>query len=257
MAEAIKILTWNIWNYNQWEARKPYLAECINEINADIVALQEVRYNYLQGPHQALELAENLEGYTMAVQPAAVETHHWEGLAILSKYPITRVNYWGLSRDPKDLEDAPHQRIVLGVEVDCAGVPMCLFNSHWSLSQVARIRTAQEALGFMEVFARANDRTILMGDFNAEPHEEAIKVIKESNLGLTDSWEKLHGDVHGGTWEIPSLKERLDYIFHGKGLSLVSCERVGLEPNQAGVYPSDHVGLVAEFRLDGTQNSYI
>ena len=43
MAKAIKILTWNIWNYNQWEARKPYLAECINEINADIVALQEVR----------------------------------------------------------------------------------------------------------------------------------------------------------------------------------------------------------------------
>jgi endonuclease/exonuclease/phosphatase family metal-dependent hydrolase len=249
MVQRIKILTWNIWNYNEWEARKPYLGKCIEDIDADIIALQEVRYNYLQGPNQAEELAANLEGYSMVVQPAAVETHHWEGLAILSKYPITQVNYWGLSRDPQDLADAPHQRIVLGAEVICGDLPLCLFNSHWSLSRPARVRTAREVLGFMGLFAGTNTRTLLMGDFNAEPYEEAIQIVKKNSLRLTDAWEEAHGDAHGGTWEVPRVEKRLDYIFHGKGLSLVSCERVGLEPNQAGVYPSDHTGILAVFQL--------
>lgn len=41
-----------------------------------------------------------------------------------------------------------------------------------------------------------------------------------------------------------------DYIFHGLGLKATSCKRIGMEPNAVGVYPSDHVGLVAEFMVD-------
>lgn len=251
MEQVIKVLVWNIWNYNEWEARLPCLGQCIKEQDADIVALQEVRYNYLQAPNQADDLSDYLVGYERVVQPAAVGTRHWEGLAVFAKHTATRVNYWGLSRDLDDRRDAPHQRIVLGIELDCKGVPVCVFNSHWSLSPVARIRTAREVLGFMDLFCGANKQTLLMGDFNAEPDEEAIRTIRAGSLGLTDTWAELHGDDAGWTWEVPDLRRRIDYIFHGPGLEVISCKRVGMEPNEKGVYPSDHAGLVAEFRIKG------
>lgn len=249
MSQTLKILTWNIWNYNKWEERKQYLAESIRAIDADIIALQEVRYNYLQGLNQAEELSQELPGYSLIVQPAAVQTHHWEGLAIFSKHSISRVNYWGLSRDEKDLEDAPHQRIVLAAEIGWKDTPLCIFNSHWSLSKAARLRTAGEVLGFIKLFAGKNEKIILLGDFNAEPSEESIQLIKQDRLGLMDSWEKQHGSTGGGTCKVPTLKRRLDYIFYGKGLLLLSCKRVGLKPNGSGVYPSDHTGLVANFQV--------
>ncbi|HHV93987.1 MAG TPA: hypothetical protein GXX47_05545 [Firmicutes bacterium] len=249
MGSRVKVLTWNIWNYNNWEARKGWLMHLLASLKPDIVALQEIRYKYLEGPNQAEELAEGLCGYHLVVQPAAVETRHWEGLAVFSKLPVVKVNYWGLSRDLGDPDDAPHQRIVLGVQLDCGGESLCLFNSHWSLSRNARLRTAQEALEFIAAFAKDNKRIVLLGDFNALPEEEAVTVLRESCLGLKDAWESACGDAPGGTWEVPTPQRRIDYIFYGPGLSLLSCERVGLLPNKEGVYASDHAGLLAEFEV--------
>ena len=245
----LKILVWNIWNYNQWEARLPYLAQCIKDVDADVVALQEVRYNYLEAPNQADDLLNYLQGYDAIVQPAAVGNRHWEGLAIFTKHPIKRVNYWGLSRDLADMRDAPHQRIVLAVELEYKGVDVCVFNSHWSLSAEARQRTAKEVVDFIEVFAKDKKHTLLMGDFNAEPHENAIEILKASHLQLHDTWAGLHESETGGTWEVPTLEKRIDYIFHGPLLRAVSCKQVGIRPNEDGVYPSDHAGLAAEFEI--------
>lgn len=249
MTQKLRILTWNIWNYNQWVERKAHLVDSIRVINPDIIAFQEIRRNYLQEPDQATQLERELPGYSIVVQPAAIAEYYWEGLAIFSKNHIARVNYLGLSRDQHDIEDAPHQRIVLGARVEWGEKSVCVFNTHLSLSEAARLRTVREVLQFIEAFSAKNDPVILVGDFNAQPHEKAIEAIRQSKLGLKDAWEESHNLEAGETWEIPTLSERLDYIFYGKALSLISCERVGLKPDANGVYPSDHCGLVADFKL--------
>src|SRR5436853_330091 len=53
----------------------------------------------------------------------------------------------------------------------------------------------------------------------------------------------------GLTFATPAPFIRLDYLFQAPGPRLVpvAARRLGLTPDAAGFYPSDHVGLVVEF----------
>ena len=262
-SNTIRVFNLNIWNYNEpWEVRRGLIAEAIRRDKPDLVTLQEIQYwsQYKKDPrHQADQIAERLPDYTLIWQPARYypglgADERWEGLAILSRFPVVDRRYLLLSRDEDDPDDVL-QRIVLGAEVRTPGGAFWLFTTHFPLSARARKRVVREAHGF--VVGTAGRRPfVLTGDFNAEPDSAPIRFLTgrltlEGGCGnLVDAWALLRLDEAGFTWPTWEPRERIDYIFVSPSVKVRKISLAATEPDAQGVHPSDHCGLVAEVMIN-------
>jgi endonuclease/exonuclease/phosphatase family metal-dependent hydrolase len=104
---------------------------------------------------------------------------------------------------------------------------------------------------------------VMVGDFNSDEdnggyspgvHADAVAA------GLTDSWTAVHPGDPGLTWgHAPSLTDagdsftlRLDYVFHGSGVTTTEAAIVGIDPALmvGGLWPSDHGGLAVTLMID-------
>jgi endonuclease/exonuclease/phosphatase family metal-dependent hydrolase len=112
----------------------------------------------------------------------------------------------------------------------------------------------------------ADRRLVLCGDFNAGPRGETIKAIKSA---LRSAHEEMHGDepewthptglVHiidaQAAFGVPVLPESkghaIDYLFVSPSLGVRDCRVVFDRPHadEPGLFPSDHVGLVADLEV--------
>lgn len=157
-SETLSLLSFNAWHNmppaylypdptKRWEKywlRFAHLANVILDSEADIVGLQEMRYDETFGPpgyHSQIEhLLDLLSSSTAAssskgsrqqpyqyVYQPAMAFHHdntfhreEEGVALLSKYPVISTEYMLLPRDYTDKQDG-HQRICLYAEIDKPG----------------------------------------------------------------------------------------------------------------------------------------
>ncbi len=261
-SNAIRVFNLNIWNYNEpWEVRRELIAEAIRREEPDLIALQEIQYLswYEKDPrHQADQLAERLPGYSLIWQPAHYyqgfgADGKWEGLAILSRFPVVDRRYQLLSRDEGDPDDR-HQRIVLGAKVRALAGALWLFTTHFPLSARARERVACEVYDFV-VETAGRLPFVLTGDLNAQPDAAPIRFLTgrltlEGQRGnLVDAWALLHPDEPGFTWPTWEPRERIDYIFVSPSVRVHEIALAATEPNAQGIYPSDHCGLVAEVEI--------
>lgn len=261
-SNVIRVFNLNIWNYNEpWEVRRELIAEAIRREEPDLIALQEIQYLswYEKDPrHQADQLAELLPGYSLIWQPA----HHyrglganekWEGLAILSRFPVVDRRCLLLSRDESDPDDT-FQRIVLGAEVCTPGGALWLFTTHFPLSARARERVACEAYDFV-VGTAGRHPFVLTGDFNARPDSAPIRfltgrlALEGRRSNLVDAWALLHPDEPGFTSPTWEPRQRIDYIFVSPLVEVHEIALAATEPNAQGVYPSDHCGLIAKLGI--------
>ena len=99
----MKILNLNIWNYNNFDIRKPKIIRFIKKQNPDIITLQEVRDDVQfnkKGDNQVKQLNRELnypyyEFYPVSdkqkERPEKYKKYCVEGTAVLSKYPIIKV----------------------------------------------------------------------------------------------------------------------------------------------------------------------
>jgi len=258
----IRVFNLNIWNYNDpWKVRRELIAEAIRRKGPDLITFQEIQYRSWYGEdlhHQADQLAEHLPDYSLIWQPAHYSRdceagEQWEGLAILSRFPIVDRRYLLLSRDEGDPDDT-FQRIVLGVKVRTPGGALWLFTTHFPLSASARERVACEVYDF--VVEMAEDRPfVLTGDFNAEPESAPIRfltghlALRGQCGSLVDAWAFLHPDDPGFTSPTWKPRERIDYVFVSPSVKVHKITLAATEPNAQGVYPSDHCGLLAEVEI--------
>src|SRR3989344_9682137 len=99
----MKILNLNLWNYNNFDSRKSKIIKFIKKNNPDLVTLQEVRDDIKfnkKGNNQAKQLNRELnypyyEFYPVTdkrkERPKKYKNYCIEGIAILSKFPILKV----------------------------------------------------------------------------------------------------------------------------------------------------------------------
>ncbi len=258
----VRVFNLNIWNYNEpWEMRRRLIVEAIKQNEPDLVAIQEVQYRswYKKDPrHQADQITERLSGYMLIWQPAhyyrdCEAGEKWEGLAILSRFPVVARRYLPLSCDEDDPRDAL-QRIVLGAEVYTLGGTFWLFTTHFPLSAKARERVVCDVYDF--VMRTSEGRPFcLTGDFNAEPHSLPIRFLTgqltlRGQLGtLIDAWALKHPDNAGFTSPTWEPRERIDYILVSSSVKVHNVALTATESNAQGIYPSDHCGLLAELGI--------
>ena len=93
-----------------------------------------------------------------------------------------------------------------------------------------RVQQSQALLTFIE--EKRASQVVVMGDLNARPHEQEIKMLKDA--GLVDALEDL---VPGYTSPSDGPEKRIDYI-------LVSKDLEATEPLIPATTASDHLPVV-------------
>jgi len=260
----IKIISINILSdLSRWTQRRELLAQGLQEMQPDVVAIQEVRL-----PHNPAKwLADQLGFQHIYVSPKTGWERSREAIAILSRLPIE-------SQATLDLKG--QGRVAQSVIANVDNHFILLANGHffWQPGEsVVRNRQVERMIDWLKTFPVDYPR-IVCGDFNATPETIAIQRMREE-------FDSAYANIHGRDPEYtcptplprsissrlrtflgffflirpkhlkPNWRGALDYIFVDRRLNVIDCQIVLNQPDadNALIYPSDHFGLYAEIDL--------
>jgi endonuclease/exonuclease/phosphatase family metal-dependent hydrolase len=154
----LTIATYNIHGAvgtdRRFEPRR--ICDVLLEMNADIVALQEVPLGDLRHPN-VLEVLEDTTGFDSAAGPTFAEEKRHYGNAVLSRYRIKDAR--GINLSVRRYEP----RGALDADIDCHGHPLRIIATHLGL-RVAERHLQVERL--LQSFDTDRMPVILMGDIN-------------------------------------------------------------------------------------------
>jgi endonuclease/exonuclease/phosphatase family metal-dependent hydrolase len=256
----VRVATLNIWNrLGPWDERLHAIREGVSAESPDVLALQEVVS--MDGFDQAALVAEGF-GYHL-VQGRHTEAMLPIGNAILSRYPVLRHEVLDLPTG-----GTVERRTLVHAVLDTPFGKMPVFVTHlnWKLDEghvrELQVRFIADTLARLYP-AEAEFPPVLMGDFNAEPDADEIRFLRGlTSLGgarayFADAWAYA-GEGPGVTFArrnpfAAPMREpdrRIDYIFTrtdaarpGRGEPVEA--HVAFDAPRAGVFPSDHFGVVA------------
>lgn len=236
----LKVMTYNIYGARPGGIKNiQELADVINRIKPDLVALQEVDvYTTRNGKdvHVAEELAKlcNMD-YFFA---KAIDRYDGEyGDAVLSKLPIKATKAYNLSTTT---ELGGEIRSVARITVNVGGEEVYFISTHFDhLSNEAnRVRQAREFVDIIKDF----DKPVIVGaDFNAKPNSKTIKILREQLvLGCANN------NCNQFTFSTTNPNRVIDYIMYKDINKLkVSLYTVDTWAN----IESDHFPVYANFKV--------
>jgi endonuclease/exonuclease/phosphatase family metal-dependent hydrolase len=215
------------------------LGHAVEQLDADLVCLQEVRKvhrreaaHFTRWPDlpQADFLAP--EGYEAVYRTNAVTRHGEHGNALLSRWPV-------VTHQHEDMSDHRfEQRGLLHVEVSVQGRPVHVIVVHLGLIPASRGRQVAQLGRYIAREVPSEVPLVVAGDFNdwGDQCQLAMHAI-----GL-----KSQDTVRCPTYPSRLPLVQLDQIF-ARGLT-----PLGLQVPRGKIWGqmSDHLPLIAEFRLD-------
>lgn len=266
-------------NTHSWLEEAPLekleqMAQYIYQADLDFVGLQEVN----QGIHSpegvvdecyisAEELAIKEDNFALLLVARLKElglTYYWtwvcshvgydryhEGVALLSKYPITPEGFLVSKID--DLTNY-RRRKQLGAKVQLEDDSIYLWVCHYSWWEAERTSGfAYEWQQSLKVLAKENLPTLLMGDFNTPAHlaNEGYQLVTETYRDAFLEAEKTQGSftveetIDG--WEENTEKLRIDFVFHSEHWKVNEYAVIFNGVDTPIV--SDHYGVMVEFDL--------
>lgn len=216
------------------------LAAVIKAAEPDLVALQEVDVGVRRsgGVHQVSELG-RLTGLTARFGP----TQHYEGglfgNAILTRLPILDEVIQPLPYSEPTAERQTYPRGALALTLQAPdGRPLRFISTHFQ-HNVPEDRVA-EARAINALFAAPGDtlRTLLAGDFNAQPEEEPMAILEQA-------WAHAMDAARAPTAPSVNPRTRIDYILHrpAAAFRVISSEVLG------EAMASDHRPVLAVIEL--------
>ena len=246
----MRIATYNIWNNDtSWQERIEAICEEVNRINADVIALQEVR-SYEKGS-VAHDIAK-ATGYPYCVFHPYPDSPD-EGLAFLSKVPFSSVEaIW-----EEDVEESNF--CATRVTLTFGGQEWGLTNVHLNWRSVS-IRERQMATVRSWLHkGRQKSVEVLCGDFN--DHPQSIIYHDISDAGWRDvttfvaEEPRATLDVkHNPYLQSSHLEqsERYDWILirsEWKDVEVQHIDVFGDMRTSRDVVPSDHYGVMVDFTV--------
>jgi endonuclease/exonuclease/phosphatase family metal-dependent hydrolase len=253
----LKIVTFNIHGFqDDWPMRQSMILEELSEIEPDIVGFQEVLETPgLKGAdNSAKVLSERLSTVTgQNYNYIFIDTHFaWgmydEGLAIMTPHLI-------LDWDVQLLPATIFQRKALWARILTPEGIIHFVTTH--LDHLAQDEPTREAQVLaVKAFIAEKDvlphaASVVCGDFNATPEAPSIQHLVQSDssdIRYIDTWAHANPGSPGYTMPSNAPSRRIDYIFlkeEGPIPELASAQI--LNQPVAGLYPSDHIGVMATF----------
>lgn len=252
----LSVLTYNIRYDNPgdgddaWPKRRDHLAAQLRFIKPDIFGIQE-------GLHrQLVYLDEQLPDYTRVGvgRDDGKEAGEYSALFFLKKrFGLLASGTFWLSETPDTVSkgwDAALPRICTFAHLydSLAGKNLWVFNTHFDhIGVEARRRSAELILKKIREKNAAGEQVILMGDFNAVPHDEPIGVLTQSLVDTRSASTEPpfgpEGTFNGFKFQEP-VQKRIDYIFLS-GTDLKVKQYAVLSDSRNCHYPSDHLPVLA------------
>lgn len=240
----IRVVTYNVHKCQGLDrrVRPARIAAVLRETDADLIALQEV-VNVEDGArrelHQARFIAEEL-GYEFRLGENRKHQGGAYGNVVLSRVPVERCRNYDITwrwREPRGC-------LRVDVRPDFPAAPVLhLFNVHLGTAFIERRhqgrRLVSESILRDEQLGGAR---VVLGDFNEWTHGLASRLLGEE-LQSADVRRHLRTRrTYPGAF--PLL--HLDHVYYDRALEL---ERLSLHRSRTALVASDHLPLVADFRL--------
>ncbi len=250
------------WNVNSLRVRLPHVLDWLQAQQPDVLGLQETKMSDDVFP------VEEIRELGYEVTCSGQKTYN--GVALITRHPVTDVVV-----DVPNL-DEPERRI-LGASVDGVRVlNLYVINGrevghekyHWKLHWLGKVSD------YIESQLQADNRFIVMGDFNIAPadedtHDPAVwkdRILCSAlerqalqrlfDMGLSDTFRLFEQSEKSFSWWDyraagfrRNLGLRIDLILSGEAMTK-SCIKsyIDKEPRKLE-RPSDHAPVVAEFNL--------
>ena len=237
----LRVATYNVHRCRgiDGRVRPERIAAVLKEVDADVVALQEV-VSVSDGEPEENQ-AEYLAGQ-LGLHGQLGENRRFRGGAygnvILSRHPMKRVENYDLS--VKGYE----RRGCLHIDVDLEdGHVLHIFNVHLGTDFLERRHQGRRLTG-AEILLnrRLNGPRLMLGDFNEWAPGLTTRLLK-SHLQSVDIRKHLkRARTYPGL--MPLL--HLDHIYHDEELEL---RKLTLHRTRKALVASDHLPLVADFKL--------
>jgi endonuclease/exonuclease/phosphatase family metal-dependent hydrolase len=233
---ALRIATYNIHRSRGLDGRtRPErIAAVLSDIDADIIALQEVIGSGPRGGSHAEAIGAALGmGWVMA--PARLLRGHHFGNAVLSRFPITQ--HLGHDLSWKTCEPRRLQR----VDVTVNGAALHIYNVHLGTAILERRHQAQRLTSIVSDRHVVGPKLVI-GDFN-EWMKGLATTLLSARLRSVDLKDFLpRRRTYPGLF--PLL--HLDHIYYAGRVEVVAVE---LPRTRLALVASDHLPLVADVRV--------
>jgi endonuclease/exonuclease/phosphatase family metal-dependent hydrolase len=254
---SLKIVSLNLLNdHRYWDDRKPLITAEIKRLNPDIIAFQE----FLISKKTSQWLEESYPEYQAYLCPKTGEKMT-ESLALLSKLPVI---------EHVTMDYGTQKRVAQRISIKVDEKVLNVANTHMyfgPLRDKPRLKQVHRLLEWLP------QTSIVCGDFNAEPGYRSMLEMKKrfnSAYATIHSQEPewtcptslkrgialQHGVRHVGLRAAGIYKHRqnihwhgtIDYIYADQNIKIKSCDLAfdKASPDDKYIYPSDHLGLVAE-----------
>jgi endonuclease/exonuclease/phosphatase family metal-dependent hydrolase len=227
----VRVVTYNVHKCRGLDGRTSAarIGEVLEEVEADVIALQEVL------GHQAETIAAHLKmGFVLG------ENRQHRGYAygnvVLSRHPIRTSRNYDLSVHGRE------ERGCLRADVDVEGAVLHVFNVHLGTAFIERRMqgrklVAPELLNDVEL----ERPRIVLGDFNEWTQGLATRLLRQHLESVDVRTHLQRSRTYPGL--LPFL--HLDHIYYDPALHL---ERLLLCRTRKALVASDHLPLVAEFQ---------
>ncbi|MGH2582328.1 MAG: endonuclease/exonuclease/phosphatase family protein, partial [Anaerolineales bacterium] len=230
---SVRIINYNMHDAVNTEGRvdPEALAQVIEASGADVIGLQEVSRGWLiWGGMDMLSWLSQRLGMEYVWGPTA--DPQW-GLAVFSRYPIVRSEIIPLPPDNIQL-----LRGHILAEIDVDGQILTVIDTHFSEKDEQTLIREKQSSAILSTWNNT-PATVIMGDMNAEPDTQAIRLYLDA--GLIDISREI-GQQPTYTYYAANPDHQIDYIFVTPDLGYSDFEI----PQTTA---SDHLPLVATITL--------
>lgn len=211
------------WNQKNYQKKLNNLANVISDINADVIALQEVEsWRALKDLQKTL----NQHGLYYPYLRIASKKKSTVKVAILSKLPLKAAREISVT-------SSLHYRNILEVKIKYRHQDLYLFINHWKSKSGPESRRIVSAKALHKRLKQLHNKNyIVLGDFNSHYEEYKIFVKKRKHndtfgkTGINHVLDTLETDRFQGDnynlWYELNPQERWSHIYRGKKEALDS-----------------------------------
>lgn len=251
-----KIMSYNIRydnpndGENWWELRKDEVIDLLKYYSPDFIGFQEAM------PNQLEFIASNLEEYNYIGHGRDGLGTNSEATPIYynsSKYELLEKEIFWLSETPEKISrgwDAALKRIVVygKFKTKTTNQILHIFNTHFDhRGENARHKSAELLVDYVRKNQLADQKIVLMGDFNALPSESPILLLEqEFMIGYKTKGQTGYGPVgtYNGFDTIKAVTKKIDYIFT-RNIDIKSYRCID-DRRKNNLHVSDHFPVIIE-----------
>ena len=232
----LRIATYNVHRCRGMDRRivPSRIVEVLRDVDADVIALQEVVGAGPQGAGQAEEIGAGL-GMGWVMNAVRTLRHHQFGNVILSRHPIVHHSQYDLSWrtcEPRNCQRA---------DLDVSGELLHVYNVHLGTAVLERRYQAKRLASFVHD-RRVTGPKVILGDFNEWMRGLATKTLSSLFESVDISKHLKRRRTYPGLFPVVHL----DHIYYDGPVRVVGVE---MPRSRKTLMASDHLPLVANLRI--------